>query len=74
VYEQTGSLVFCCDRMRREWGILIGFGLKRHSRTSCREVNLFGLHQLSTGSIIPVITDIRYCPWCGEEIEVVRMK
>jgi hypothetical protein len=33
-----------------------------------------GLHQFSTGSIIPVITDIRYCPWCGEEIEVVRVK
>lgn len=72
VYERTGSLAFCCSRMQAEWDILIGFGLKGHPRTSSREVNIFGLHQFSTGSIIPVITDINYCPWCGEGIEVVR--
>lgn len=74
VYEQTGLLDFCCEDLRREWDILIGFGIKGHPRTSSRHVNIFGLHQFSTGSIIPVITDIRYCPWCGEEIEVVRVK
>jgi hypothetical protein len=74
VYEQTGLLTFCCDKMRVEWDILIGFGLKGHPRTSSREVNLFGLHQFSTGTIIPVITDIQFCPWCGEDIEVIRVK
>ncbi len=74
VYEQIDSPIFCCKRMQAEWGVLIGFGLKGHPRTNSREVNIFGLHQFSTGTIVPVITDIRYCPWCADEIEVVREK
>jgi hypothetical protein len=60
--------------MRDEWGILIGFGVKGHARATSREVNIFTLHPQSTGTIIPGITEIRYCPWCGEEVEVVRVK
>jgi hypothetical protein len=74
LYEQIGPLDFYCEDLRREWDILIGFGIKGRPRTSSRHVNIFGLHQFSTGSIVPVINDIRYCPWCGDEIEVVRVK
>lgn len=73
VYEQAG-VCFCCEDMRHEWGILIGFGINGHPRTTSREVNLFGLHQFSTGTIIPAITEVRYCPWCGEDIEIVHVK
>ena len=72
VYEQA-DLCFCCEDMRREWDKLIGFGICGHPRTTSREVNLFGLHLYSTGTIIPAITEIRHCPWCGEEIELVRI-
>jgi hypothetical protein len=74
VYEQTGPLDFCCQEMWDEWGILIGFGIKGHPRTSSREVNIFTLHPQSTETIIPGTTEIRYCPWCGEQIEVCRVK
>lgn len=74
VYEQTGPLDFRCEEMRDEWGVLIGFGIKGHPRTRSREVNIFTLHPQSTGTIIPGITGIRYCPWCGEEIQVCRAK
>ncbi len=74
VYEQVGAVHFCCEDMRQEWGVLIGFGLKGHPRTTSHEVNIFTLHPQSTGTIMPGITEIRYCPWCGEEIEVVRRK
>jgi len=73
VYEQDG-VEFCCEDMRREWGILLGFGIHGNACTTSREVNLFGLHQYSTGKIIPSIMEIRYCPWCGEEIELVCAK
>jgi len=74
VYEQKGHLRFCCQEMRDEWGILIGFGVRGHPRTTSREVNLFTLHPQSSGTVIPGITEVRYCPWCGVEIEVVRLK
>lgn len=73
VYEQT-DVCFCCEDMRREWGIMLGFGICGHPRTTSREVNLFGLHQYSTGTIIPSICEIRFCPWCGEEIVVIRVR
>jgi hypothetical protein len=72
-YEQI-SVRFCCERMKGVWGDWIGFGIKGHSRTDSREVNLFGLHQFSTGTVIPAVTDIRYCPWCAEKIMVRLVK
>lgn len=75
VYEQVGILHFCCQEMLDEWDILIGFGVKGHRRTSSREVNIFTSHHIQIGgNCILGVTEIRYCPWCGEEIEVVRVK
>lgn len=74
VFEQT-DIWFCCQEMQGEWDILIGFGIKGHRRTTSREVNIFASHhmQMSGNSVLGVV-EIRYCPWCGEEIEVVRVK
>jgi hypothetical protein len=74
VYEQAGVVHVCCEEMGRQWGILIGFGLKGYPRTTSREVNIFILHPQLSGRIMPGITEIRFCPWCGEEIEVYRVK
>jgi hypothetical protein len=74
VYEQVGPVSFCCADMCREWGLLIGFGIKGHPRTTSREVNLQTLHPQSSGSIVQGITEIRCCPWCGQEVEVCRVK
>jgi hypothetical protein len=71
VYELTEAVRFCCAEMRREWGVLIGFGVNGRPRTTSREVNLLGLRQCPVGTIIPALTEIRFCPWCGETIEVV---
>ena len=30
----------------------------------------YQLHPQSTGTIIPEITEIPYCPWCDKEIDV----
>jgi hypothetical protein len=73
-HEQTGILAFCCQEMRDEWGVLIGFGIKGHHRTTSRDVSTFSRYVFSTGTVIPVIAPIRFCPWCGEGIEVVRTK
>jgi hypothetical protein len=75
VYEQVGDVHFCCQEMQDEWGILVGFGIKGHPRTTSREVNIFTSHHMQiSGNFILGITEIRYCPWCGEEIEVCRAK
>lgn len=74
VYEQA-EVRFCCREMQDEWDILVGFGVKRHLRTTSREVNIFTSHHLLTsGNLVQGVTEIKYCPWCGEEIEIVRMK
>ncbi len=31
-------------------------------------------HMQMSGNRVQGITEVRYCPWCGEEIEVVRVK
>ncbi len=50
-------------------------GNEDHLRNSSREVNIFTSHHMqSNGNCILCVTEIRYCPWCGEEIEVVRVK
>lgn len=75
VYEQVGETCFCCRQMRDEWGILVGFGVKGHPRTSSREVNVFTSYlALASGNGVQGITEIRYCPWCGEEIEIACLK
>jgi hypothetical protein len=68
------SLKFCCRAMRDEWGVLIGFGLKGHAQTIRRQVNIFTLHAYSSGPLVPGITGIWDSPWCGEEIEITRVK
>lgn len=74
VYEQTGTLDFCWHEMRDEWGVLIGFGIKGHPWTTSREVNIFTSHHMQIiGNVILGITEIRYCPCCGEEFEIVRL-
>jgi hypothetical protein len=74
VYEQAGPVKFCCAEMCQEWNILVGFGIKGHPRTTSREVNVFTQHPQASGSILVGITEIRYCPWCGERIELCRVK
>lgn len=70
VYEQA-EVCFCCEEMEHHWSVLIGFGICGHPRTASREVNIFSLHPQMTGALVLGITQIRYCPWCGEEVEIV---
>ncbi len=74
VYERVDPIRFCCSDMRDKWDIRIGFGLRGHPRSSSREVNIFSLLPRSNGAVYWDITEINYCPWCGEVIEVVRVK
>ncbi len=74
VYEQI-AVHFCCREMQDEWDILVGFGVKGHRRTTSREVNIFTSHHMQrSGNCILGLTEIRFCPWCGEEVVVVRVK
>ena len=74
VYEQATPVKWCCADMAREWGQLVGFGVKGHPRTTDHGVNVFTLHPQTAGSVIPGITPIAFCPWCGEAIEACRSK
>jgi hypothetical protein len=48
-------------------------GAVRVLRTTS-EGGLIGSRHLLWSFSGPGIAEIRYCPWCGEEIEVVRVK
>jgi len=74
VYEQTGPTKFFCREMCAEWGVLIGFGVKDHLKTTDRNVNISTLHPQASGGLLAGITAITNCPWCGEWIEACRRK
>ncbi len=75
IYEQAGPILFCCREMIDQWGILVGFGVLGCRRTTSREVNIFtALVPQTNGRIVTGITEIWYCPWCGERIEVWRLR
>src|SRR5256885_776819 len=74
VYEQVGDPTFCCEGMARQWGRIVAFGVAGHPRTTSREVCLsVPRPQASGGSILEVVA-IDFCPWCGEAVEVCRVK
>jgi hypothetical protein len=60
--------------MANNWQKLVGFGLKGHPRTTSREVNIFtSCHPQANGNCVQNITEIRFCPWCGEKIKIVQV-
>ena len=72
VYEQAGAVRFCCETMQRVWGGLVCFGVRGQPTTS-REVNIFSLCPQGS-ALAAVVTEIHFCPWCAEAVEVVRVK
>jgi hypothetical protein len=72
-YEAT-RVVFCCAAMERQWGRLIGFGVRGCARSTSRDVNLFGDRAQVGGRTILEVTAIAFCPWCGETVEPCRVK
>ena len=74
VYEQAGAPRFCCEEMRLHWGTLIGLGLKDCPRTASRKVNLWTRVPQAKGGFVCGLVEVGYCPWCGEAVEVCRVK
>jgi hypothetical protein len=74
VYEPIGEVEFCCDSLRRCWGVLVGFGARDCPRSTSREVNLYTLRQQANGQPVPVAVPVDYCPFCGEAVKVCRVK
>jgi hypothetical protein len=71
VHQPVGPPDFCCNDMCCEWGVLVGFGVHGCPETTSREVNIFTYHPQAT---VWGITQIRYCPWCGEKIQVIGIR
>jgi len=74
VFEQAGPILVCCPRMDWEWGDLVGFGAKGCQRSTSQSVNIFTVLPQASGRVIAGMSEIRFCPWCGEEIEIRRLK
>lgn len=74
VYEQTKPPAFCCEAMARQWGQLIGFGLKGYCRSTSREVNLYSMLEQVGHEPVCILTEICFCPFCGEPVEVCLKK
>lgn len=73
VYESK-DVRFCCERMRRWWGVLIGFGVRGCPASTSREVNLFhSRSQVGSAAALEVVA-IDHCPFCGESVETCRVK
>lgn len=73
VYQQT-RVEFCCDEMESQWNRLLGFGARDVRACTSRAVSLFVDRPQTDGRTVLELVLIRYCPFCGEEIEAVREK
>jgi hypothetical protein len=73
VYEQT-DVTFCCVGMARQWGNLLGFGVRGFPASTSRNVNLFVDRPQVNGRSILELVPIQHCLFCGEAIETVREK
>jgi hypothetical protein len=73
VYEET-DVEYCCPTMRRCWGVLIGFGVRGHLRSTSRDVAIFTTHPQANGKIVQGIMPVEFCPFCGQTIETCRDK
>lgn len=71
---QSGRIKFCCVEMNRWWGRLIGFGVRDCSESTSRDVNLFLTHPQANGMAVLEAVPVQCCPWCGEAVEVCRVK
>jgi hypothetical protein len=60
--------------MNHSWGRLIGFGVKDCPRSGNREVNAWTRIPQAKGGYVWGVTEIAYSPWCGEAVEVYRVK
>ena len=73
-FEQAGPAKWCCADMARRWGALVAFGVRGQQRTTNREVNLQTPLPQANGKVLAGVTAIQFCPWCGEAVEVCRVK
>jgi hypothetical protein len=71
-FSIVGLPIFCCPAMEREWGRLIEFGLRGFSRPENLCACLYTHHLLSDNAIVSCLETIQFCPWCGEQIELVE--
>jgi len=72
VYEQT-RVVFCCKALELKWSRVIGFGAKCCKASTNRDVNLYALRPQANGAVVEHIA-VNFCPFCGERIEICRVK
>jgi len=70
-YEQT-SVKFCCMEIERQWGRLLGFGVRSHPRSTSHEVNLYVIHPQVSGFVLEVVP-IGFCPFCGCAVKVTKV-
>ncbi len=73
VYE-AARVVFCCAAMERQWGQLIGFGVRGGERSTSCDVNMFSDRAQANGKSVLELTAIESCPWCGQTVETCRVK
>jgi hypothetical protein len=71
-FSIAGLPLFCCDRMRNEWGRLVEFGLRGFAKPENLGCYLSTHHLLSERTIVSSVDQITHCPWCGAAIELVE--
>src|SRR5258708_3856906 len=57
VYEQT-DVDFCCEPLRRCWGVLIGFGAKGCLRSTSRAVAIFATRPQANGKTVQEVVPV----------------
>lgn len=74
IFEQAGPMKFCCAGMCERWQDVIAFGVVGHPRSTSRDVNLCVMRPQANGRAIVEVIPFQFCPFCGEQIETIRVK
>ena len=70
-YEAT-RVVFCCTEMERQWGRLVGFGVRGCKASTSADVNLFADRAQVGGKTVLEATPVVFCPWCRQRVSVAQ--
>lgn len=74
VTYRQGPVTFCCASMNRWWGLLIGFGVRDCPTSTNRDVCLYLTRPQTHKAPVLELVAVECCPWCGQPVEVCRVK
>lgn len=63
---------YCCEKMAVEWGNTVDVSLCGFPSWDNIKPVLITAHFLHTSEVVSAALPFKHCPWCAEQVEVLR--